>query len=166
LKRATRFPSISPRRRLHPNLTNRNTNNNSHKKWINFRGHSTGFSSVLTATPAPLIPAPTNGSYFLQTRITEDGRTRYLNLREPLVITAAQPPPIIVPGSLRFEAGLFTLTIRGSTGQQVIIQAATTLDDWQTIDTITLTSPNQDFSDPDSPSFTKRFYRIAAAAAP
>jgi hypothetical protein len=87
-------------------------------------------------------------------------------LREPLVITAAQPPPIIVPGSLRFEAGLFTLTIRGSTGQQVIIQAATTLDDWQTIDTITLTSPNQDFSDPDSPSFTKRFYRIAAAAAP
>jgi hypothetical protein len=125
-----------------------------------------GFSSVLTATPAPLIPAPTNGSYFLHTRITEDGRTRYLNLREPLVITAALPPPIIVPGSPRFEAGRFTLTIRGSTGQHVIIQAATTLDDWQTIDTITLSSPNQDFSDPDSPSFTKRFYRVAAAAAP
>jgi hypothetical protein len=125
-----------------------------------------GFSSVLTATPSPLIPAPTNGSYFLHTRISEDGRTRYLNLREPLVITAAQAPPIIVPGSLRFENGLFTLTISGSAGQLVTIQAATTLDDWQTIDTITLASPVQDFSDPDSADFSKRFYRIEAAAAP
>jgi hypothetical protein len=125
-----------------------------------------GFSSVLTATPAPLLPAQTAGSFFLLTRISEDGRTRYLNLREPLVITAAQPPPIIVPGSLRFEAGLFTLTISGSTGQLVTIQAATTLDDWQTIDTVTLASPVQDFSDPDSASFTTRFYRIAAAPSP
>ena len=125
-----------------------------------------GFSSVLTATPAPLLPAQTAGSFFLLTRISEDGRTRYLNLRDPLVITAALPPPSIVPGSLRFEAGLFTLTISGSTGQLVTVQAATTLGDWQTIDTVTLASSAQDFSDPDSASSTRRFYRIAAAPPP
>ena len=125
-----------------------------------------GFNSVLTATPTPILPTQTDGSFFLLTRISEDGRTRYLNLREPLVITAAQLPPNIVPGSLRFEAGLFTLTINGSTGQLVTVQAATTLDDWQTIDTVTLASPVQDFSDPDSASFTRRFYRIAAAPPP
>ena len=125
-----------------------------------------GFNSVLTATPTPLLPAQTDGSFFLLTRISEDGRTRYLTLREPLVITAAQLPPTIVPGSLRFEAGLFTLTINGSTGQLVTVQAATTLQDWQTIDTVTLASPVQDFSDPDSASFTSRFYRIAAAPSP
>lgn len=122
-----------------------------------------GFSSVLAVNPTPLLPAQTDGSFFLLTRINEDGRTRYLNLREPLVITAAKPPPSIVPGSLRFEAGLFTLTISGSTGQLVTVQAATTLDDWQTIDTVALASPVQDFSDPDSASFPRRFYRIAAA---
>jgi hypothetical protein len=78
-----------------------------------------GFNSVLSATPAPLLPAQTDGGFFLLTRISEDGRTHYHNLREPLVITAALPPPSIVPGSLRFESGQFTMTISGSTDQQV-----------------------------------------------
>ena len=46
------------------------------------------------------------------------------------------------------------------------VQAATTLQDWQTIDTVTLASPVQDFSDSDSAGFTRRFYRIAAAPSP
>lgn len=125
-----------------------------------------GFDSVLTATPTPLLPPETDGSFFLLARITEDGRTRHLNLREPLVITAALPPPSIVPGSLRLEAGLFTLTISGSPGQEVAVQAATALDDWQTIATVTLATPVQDFSDPDTTNFTRRFYRIGTAPLP
>lgn len=122
-----------------------------------------GFSNVLTASPTPLLPAQTTGSFFLLARISEDGRSRYLNLREPLLINPALLPPSIVSGSLRFESGRFTFTISGTTAQQVTVQAATDLDHWQTIDTVTLVSPVQDFSDPDSASFTRRFYRIATA---
>ena len=98
--------------------------------------------------------------------LTEDGRTRFLNLRDPLLITATLPPPAIAPGSLRFESALFTFTLVGTAGQKVLVQAATTLNDWQTIATVTLDTAMQDFSDPDSASFTRRFYRIAAAPPP
>ena len=38
-----------------------------------------------------------------------------------------------------------------------------TLDDWQALATVTLATAIQDFSDPDSASYSKRFYRVAAA---
>ena len=122
-----------------------------------------GFTTVLTATPAPVLPPETDGSYFLLTRLTEDGRTRFLSLREPLLITAALPPPSIAPGSLRFESGLFTFTLTGVAGQEVLVQTATALDDWQPLATVTLATAIQDFSDPDSGSYSQRFYRVAAA---
>jgi hypothetical protein len=125
-----------------------------------------GFNSVLTTTPAPLLPTESDGSFFLLARIREDGRTRYLSLREPLQITAAIPPPNIVPGSPRLVSGLFTLTINGVIGQQVIVQAATTLSNWQNIAALTLEAPVQDFSDPDSGDFDRRFYRIGLAPSP
>jgi len=122
-----------------------------------------GFASVLSATPAPVLPAESTGSFYLLARLTEDGRSRYLGLREPLSIAAAAIPPTIASGSLRLESGLFTFTIDGSPGQSVTVQAATTLDDWQTIDTVVLGSPSEDFSDPDTASFERRFYRVGEA---
>ncbi|MGB6223290.1 hypothetical protein [Haloferula sp.] len=128
--------------------------------------NGSGFNSILTTTPAPLLPAEIDGSFFLLARIHEDGRTRYLSLHEPLQITAAIPTPNIVPGSLRFESGLFTLTINGVPGQQVIVQAATTFSNWQSIATLTLEASVQDYSDPDSGDFDRRFYRIGLATTP
>lgn len=122
-----------------------------------------GFATVLTTTPSPTLPPETAGTFTLRIRITEDGRTRYLELGEPLTITAAAAPPAIADGSLRFDDGLFTFTITGTTGQDVLIEAATTLDDWQPIATVPLAAASQDFSDPDTASFTKRFYRVSEA---
>jgi hypothetical protein len=41
LKEASRFPIMMLGNHIHLKLTNQKTNPNSHKKWINFRGHST-----------------------------------------------------------------------------------------------------------------------------
>ncbi|MEM9237668.1 MAG: hypothetical protein AAGB14_12895, partial [Verrucomicrobiota bacterium] len=119
-----------------------------------------GFSDVLTATPAPVLPSETDGTFHLLASISEDGRTRHFHLREPITVSAAVPSPSIVPGSLRFESGLATFTISGTVGQEVTVQAAGTLDDWSNIATVILASESQDFSDPNSDDFERRFYRL------
>lgn len=119
-----------------------------------------GFSDVLTATPAPVLPPETDGTFHLLASISEDGRTRHFHLREPITVSAAVPSPSIVPGSLRFESGLATFTISGTVGQEVTVQAAGTLDDWSNIATVILASESQDFSDPNSDDFERRFYRL------
>ncbi|MEP4077148.1 hypothetical protein [Haloferula sp.] len=125
-----------------------------------------GFNSVLTTSPAPVIPSDIDGNYFLLASLSEDGRTRFLNLREPLSITAALPPPAIASDSLRFESGLFTFTLTGTVGQEVVVQAATKLDDWSTIATVTLNTAVQDFTDSDSSDHPRRFYRIGDPPSP
>jgi hypothetical protein len=122
-----------------------------------------GFNSVLTVNPNPLIPAMISGSYRLLARITEGGRTRQLHLQDALQIDPATTPPSIVSGSMRFESGLPTFTISGIPGQQIIVQAASTLNDWQTIATPTLERSTEDYSDPGATGMPRRFYRIRAS---
>ena len=121
-----------------------------------------GPGNVLMTTLAIPVPAGNEGVSAICTRIEQGGRTRYLYVPEPLEVTSAVPPPSIVAGSFRVEDGLVTFTILGSPGQTVIVEASANLIDWQTIATDTLKGTSWIFSDPDSPTFARRFYRVSA----
>ena len=121
--------------------------------------NGSGFDDVFIANLMPNLPLEITGNYFLLTRLTKNGRTRYLNLRDPVQITMPEFAQI-VPGSLRFESGLFTLTLSGAIGMEAMIQSSHDLTNWATISTFTFTSEQEDFSDPDSDDNLDRFYRI------
>jgi pimeloyl-ACP methyl ester carboxylesterase len=125
-----------------------------------------GFDTVLSINPAPQLSQAVDGMFYVLARLSEGGRTRQMHLREPIQINPAAPAPIIVPGSMRFEANQPTFTIDGTTGQEVIIQASTTLQAWKTIATRTLETDLEDFSDPDAEELPARFYRIGAGSSP
>lgn len=119
-----------------------------------------GSAMVLSASPAALVPAGLEGSYHLVVRIEEGGRTRYLPLAGTLEVSAGAPVLSIVAGSLRVEGGLFTFTIAGDPGSEVTVEATMDLEDWETLDTVTLTTGTLDFSDSGSASLPRRFYRV------
>jgi hypothetical protein len=62
--------------------------------------------------------------------------------------------------TLRFESGMLTFTVSGAVGQTAVIEAGTSPTALQTIATQVLTDPTWTFSDPDTSSFAKRFYRV------
>ena len=128
--------------------------------WYKVTGSGPG--NVLMTTLVIPVPAGNEGVSAICTRIEQGGRTRYLYVPEPLEVTSAVPPPSIVAGSFRVEDGLVTFTILGSPGQTVIVEASANLIDWQTIATDTLKGTSWIFSDPDSPTFARRFYRVSA----
>ena len=124
---------------------------------------ASGPASVLATTFAITVPPALSGSYRITARLRQSGRTRHLQAAGTLVVTPAPPPPAIDRATLGFSGGLFTFTVRGSPGQSVRIEAAETLgalDDWQGIATRTLDSATWVFSDPQTASFPKRFYRV------
>jgi hypothetical protein len=121
---------------------------------------ASGPASVLTTTFAITVPPALSGSYRIAARLQQSGRTRHLQAAGTLVVTPALPPPSIDRATLGFSGGLFTFTVRGSSGQSVRIEAAETLDDWQGIATRTLDSPTWVFSDPETALHPKRFYRV------
>ena len=120
-----------------------------------------GFNSILSISPAPSLPPGTDGTFYVLTRISEDGRTRQHHLRDPIQINPLMIPPEIVADSLRFESGQLTFTIVGRAGQEVTVEASSTLDDWVGIATLTLEADPRDFSDADSIDLDRRFYRLA-----
>jgi hypothetical protein len=122
---------------------------------------ASGSALVFTQNLNPIIPAATAaGSYRLGARLQQSGRTRHLQAAGTLVVNPALPPPAIDSATLGFTGGLFSFTVLGSSSQVVRIEAATTLGDWQPIATRTLDAATWIFSDPDTASFPKRFYRV------
>ncbi len=123
-----------------------------------------GTAMVLSANPAAEVPPGTGaGTYRVVARIEDGGRTRYLPLAGSLEVLPGGSGPAIDRGSLRFVGGLFTFTIVGEDGAQVLVEAAGELDDWEEIDTVTLTGGTLDFSDPESDAVPRRFYRVGPA---
>jgi hypothetical protein len=124
-----------------------------------------GSALVFTEHFGPTVPAAiAPGNYRLGIRLQQGGRTRHLQAAGSLAVEAAPPPPAIDRATLGFSGGLFTFTVVGSPGQRVRIEAAEELDDWQGIATRTLDSATWVFSDPDTASFPKRFYRVVPDA--
>ncbi len=122
---------------------------------------ASGSALVFTRNLNPIIPAATPpGSYRLATRLQQAGRTRHLQAAGTLLVSAPLAPPAIDSSTLGFSGGLFSFTVLGSPGQVIRIEAATTLGSWQTIATRTLDAATWIFSDPDSASFPRRFYRV------
>ena len=121
---------------------------------------ASGPATVLTANLALTVPPALTGSYRIGARIQQSGRTRHLQAAGTLLVTPALPPPSIDRATLGFSGGLFTFTVVGSPGQSVRIEAAESLDDWQGIATRTLDSATWIFSDPDTATHPKRFYRV------
>ncbi len=73
-----------------------------------------------------------------------------------LAITSSAP-------SFGFKGGLFGFTLRGPSGQLVVVEASTDLSNWLPVCTNTLTFPAAlTFSDPQSGVYSNRFYRAYA----
>jgi len=71
------------------------------------------------------------------------------------------PTGIIIPESARFDAGQFLFSITGPVGQDVIVESTMTLPDgWTPIWTNTLGSGPLFFSDPQSATEEKCYYRV------
>jgi hypothetical protein len=121
---------------------------------------ASGPANVLVSNLSLTVPPALTGSYRIGARIQQSGRTRHLQAAGTLLVTPALPPPSIDRATLGFSGGLFRFTVVGSPGQSVRIEAAESLDDWQGIATRTLDSPTWIFSDPDTATHPKRFYRV------
>lgn len=121
---------------------------------------ASGPANVLLSNLSLTVPPALTGSYRIGARIQQSGRSRHLQAAGTLLVTPALPPPSIDRATLGFSGGLFRFTVVGSPGQSVRIEAAESLDDWQGIATRTLDSPTWIFSDPDTATHPKRFYRV------
>jgi hypothetical protein len=119
----------------------------------------TGPSNVFALDLDDPIPPATSGHFAIGTHIEQAGRSRFLYGADSLEVTT--PPPVINGTSHALQAGLLTLSIIGSPGQQVRIEASSNLVDWVPIGTETLVASSLVFSDLDSPAHARRFYRFA-----
>jgi hypothetical protein len=107
----------------------------------------------LTLDPATTLP----GTYNLFARISDSTHARYLYAPQELVLEPSRLPPVL--GADVVASGQFRLTVLGSPGQTVVIEASTDLVQWLALVTNTLVGTTLDFTDPDSVNYPRRFYR-------
>ncbi len=75
-------------------------------------------------------------------------------------VGAAGQPFILQDHSLGFASGNFGFNVIGAPGQVVVIETSENLADWTPVETRTLASEHEYFSDPAGPSSVSRFYRL------
>ncbi|WP_193214987.1 hypothetical protein, partial [Luteolibacter marinus] len=123
----------------------------------------TGTAAVAFMEVPVATGATPPGTYRVAARIADGIRERVLAAAGTLEISATSPPPEIDPATVRIEGGLMRFTVLGSPGQTVRVMAATDLEDWQEVATMTLGAETWEFSDPATASFPARFYRVDEA---
>ena len=102
------------------------------------------------------------GSYRVAARLTDGLNERILYAATTIEITAGIPAPAIQRETVRIEGGLMRFTIAGTAGQTVVVRAAENLTDWEVIASSTLVTGTWEFSDPDTASYSARFYQVEA----
>jgi hypothetical protein len=79
-----------------------------------------------------------------------------------MVVGSGGRPLILPDSSLGSAAGTFGFNVTGSPGQLVVVETSEDLADWRPLNTLTLGSVPQHFSDP-APTARSKFYRLRLA---
>jgi hypothetical protein len=118
----------------------------------------TGTAAVKTnSLPGVADPAVvTPGNYFIATRISGNGRARWLYAPQCVTLTASRVAPRLTPTA--FTNDTVRLRVDGYAGQTVILQRGTNLAAWADFATNTLTAPVWERSEPAS-ALEREFYR-------
>ncbi len=76
----------------------------------------------------------------------------------------ALPYPLILNGKAGVQSNRFNFTVSWATNRSIVVEASTNLakNNWSTIATNALSNGTYSFSDPQSPGYPCRFYRIVA----
>ena len=101
------------------------------------------------------IVAP--GTYWLLTKLSRDGRTRWLYAPTPVILTPSVAAPSLA--ALGINNGAFTLRVSGFPGQEIVTEASTNLSQWTPIATNTITASSFDFVDAAAAGTAARFFR-------
>ena len=125
----------------------------------------TGTSAVSFNMVSATIDAATiaPATYAVFTRLSDNGRTRYLYAPDLLEVTPSQQPPEIDASSLTLKDGVLRLNVHGFPGQEIVIEATTDLHSWVPIQSHTFTGQVWEFVDAEAGNFQKRFYRAVLA---
>ena len=121
---------------------------------------SGGFAIPLDATSGALTVTVSQGP--LSTPITKTVQLTGQNVK--LDFETLHDTPSVTPvrlGVPRLLAdGRFAMSVSGTTGQSVALQASADLVNWQSVQTLTLTSPQTDVFDSPPAWAPQRFYRV------
>jgi hypothetical protein len=120
-------------------------------------GPVTGAGSIGKGTiSAGLSNAPA-GSHFLFARISGNGRTRYLYAPEPVTILPDVPPGLAIA---RIGSRAVVLTVSGSTGQTMVLDANPDLNGWEPVATNRLAASPWRLTNNVDPQTISQFYRV------
>lgn len=113
-----------------------------------------GASRTVTVTPQ----LNQTGTASLTIIVTDAKGARGLATFELTVVAVASNPPVLSSYSMSNQ--LFRVTITGDPGLDYYVQASTNLTDWQTVFTNLNATPPLNWTDPQTPNFSHRFYRV------
>jgi len=97
------------------------------------------------------------GVYSIYAKISDGAHARYLYTPELLTIVSNHQPPVLgisQPGGAQFH-----ISVTGVSGQTIVLQTSTDLQNWQPLATNTLASCSWSFTNNAPPGFPQRFYR-------
>jgi hypothetical protein len=115
-----------------------------------------GFVSVYSNLGLPTTNvAP--GVYFICAKISDGARVRFLYTPERLTIVSNRQPPVL--GISPLGGAQFHLSVNGISGQTIVLQTSTDLQNWQPLATNTLASSSWNYTNNPPPGFSQRFYR-------
>lgn len=97
------------------------------------------------------------GTYSVCALITDGIHTRYLYAPELLTIVSSLQPPVL--GLLKLDATQFRIGVNGVSGQTIVLQTSTDLQNWLPLATNTLNTASWVYTNTLPPGFARQFYR-------
>jgi len=118
----------------------------------------TGTGSVFSYSNLGL--ATTNiapGVYAIYAKISDGTHSRYLYAPELVEIVSTRQPPVL--GIIKPNSTQFVISVNGVSGQNIVLQTSTDLQNWLPLATNTLTSGSWNYTNNAPPNFSEQFYR-------
>jgi hypothetical protein len=97
------------------------------------------------------------GIYAVYGEISDGVHTRYLYTSELVEIVSSQQPPVL--GIVKLNGTQFIIGVNGVSGQRIVLQTSTDLQNWLPLTTNTLITGSWNYTNNAPPNFSEQFYR-------
>ena len=124
-------------------------------------GTGTNATAAVTRSAQPSAASLEPGPYRLLTKLSRNGRTRFLYAPLPVNLTTSVNPPTLA--SLGFTDGAFKLRVTGFAGQTVVTEASTNLAQWTAIASNTISGKGFDLAVTNAAGTPARFFHAVLA---
>lgn len=120
---------------------------------------NTGINSVdvdsVNLTTTNISP----GAYAIYGRISDGVHTRYLYAPELVEVVSSPQPPVL--GIVKLNGAQLVIVVNGVSGQRIVLQTSTDLQNWLPLETNTLTTSTWNYTNSTPLNVNREFYRVS-----